>query len=203
MTSGLGATVTVDATADLTRAVRTACPDGVDAVAGLVSDEPGSFAGYAALARPGGLAVSARLGAGAVALPGEVEGVGFRLHCTPRRRCSTPSPRRRFAADAAGGAAREEPAAGPSSSSDQGAVMKDEQIIDDIGALVEEERALRDHSIRQGGLDPDRQARLKEVEIRLDQCWDLLRRRRAKSEFGGDPDTAQVQPADEVENYES
>ncbi|MGW0698254.1 DUF2630 family protein [Streptomyces sp. NPDC002867] len=81
--------------------------------------------------------------------------------------------------------------------------MKDEQIIDDIGALVEEERALRDHSIRQGGLDPDRQARLKEVEIRLDQCWDLLRRRRAKSEFGGDPDTAQVQPADEVENYES
>ncbi|MBT2370250.1 DUF2630 family protein [Streptomyces sp. ISL-10] len=81
--------------------------------------------------------------------------------------------------------------------------MDDEQIIDDIGSLVEEERALRDHSTRQGGLDADQQARLKELEIRLDQCWDLLRRRRAKSEFGDDPDTAQVQPPDEIENYES
>ncbi|QNP64309.1 DUF2630 family protein [Streptomyces genisteinicus] len=81
--------------------------------------------------------------------------------------------------------------------------MDDEQIIDDIGGLVEEERALRDASLRQGGLDAAQQARLTELEIRLDQCWDLLRRRRAASEFGADPDTAQVQPADEVEGYES
>lgn len=80
--------------------------------------------------------------------------------------------------------------------------MDDEQIIDSIGELVEEERALRDHALSQGGLDAGRQARLKELEIRLDQCWDLLRRRRAKSEYGEDPDTAQLQPADEVENYQ-
>ncbi|MBM9620390.1 DUF2630 family protein [Streptomyces zhihengii] len=81
--------------------------------------------------------------------------------------------------------------------------MDDEQIIDDIGDLVEEERALRGEALGQGGLDAAQQARLKELEIRLDQCWDLLRRRRAATEFGGDPDTARVQPADEVEGYES
>ncbi|GAA4771181.1 DUF2630 family protein [Streptomyces sp. C10-9-1] len=79
--------------------------------------------------------------------------------------------------------------------------MDDEEIIDDIGSLVEEERALRGLALEQGGLDAGQRERLRELEIRLDQYWDLLRRRRAKSEYGGDPDTAQVQPADEVENY--
>ncbi|WP_033201532.1 DUF2630 family protein [Streptomyces wedmorensis] len=56
--------------------------------------------------------------------------------------------------------------------------MDNEEILDDIGALVEEERALRQ---RTGGLLPEERARLAELEVRLDQCWDLLRQRRAKS----------------------
>ena len=44
--------------------------------------------------------------------------------------------------------------------------------------------------------------RLGEIEVMLDQCWDLLRQRRAKREFGGDPDEAHVRPANVVENYQ-
>ncbi|MER8232318.1 DUF2630 family protein [Streptomyces sp. NPDC101490] len=76
--------------------------------------------------------------------------------------------------------------------------MDNEEILDDIGSLVEEERSLR---ARSGGLLPEERARLTELEVRLDQCWDLLRQRRAKSEFGEDPDTAAVRPATEVESY--
>ncbi|MFE5829961.1 DUF2630 family protein [Streptomyces sp. NPDC056488] len=78
--------------------------------------------------------------------------------------------------------------------------MDNEEILDDIGALVEEERALRQ---RTGGLLPEERSRLAELEVRLDQCWDLLRQRRAKAEFGEDPDTATLRPAAEVESYRS
>ncbi|MEU9701902.1 DUF2630 family protein [Streptomyces sp. NPDC014870] len=74
----------------------------------------------------------------------------------------------------------------------------DQQILANIGGLVEEERALRQ---RTGGLLPEELTRLAELEVQLDQCWDLLRQRRAKSEFGEDPDTAAVRPAAEVEGY--
>jgi hypothetical protein len=43
---------------------------------------------------------------------------------------------------------------------------------------------------------------LVEVKVALDQCWDLLRQRRALREFGEDPDKAKVRPAKIVENYE-
>ncbi|AVH96610.1 MULTISPECIES: DUF2630 family protein [Streptomyces] len=76
--------------------------------------------------------------------------------------------------------------------------MDNEEILDDIGALVEEERSLRQ---RTGGLLPEERARLAALEVRLDQCWDLLRQRRAKEEFGEDPDTATLRPAAEVESY--
>ncbi|MFF9849374.1 DUF2630 family protein [Streptomyces litmocidini] len=76
--------------------------------------------------------------------------------------------------------------------------MDNDEILDDIGALVEEERALRQ---RTGGLLPEERTRLAELEVRLDQCWDLLRQRRAKAEFGEDPDTATLRPAAEVESY--
>ncbi|MER7954346.1 MULTISPECIES: DUF2630 family protein [unclassified Streptomyces] len=76
----------------------------------------------------------------------------------------------------------------------------DEQILTNIGTLVEEERALRQ---RMGGLLPEERTRLAELEVQLDQCWDLLRQRRAKAEFGEDPDTAAVRPAAEVEGYRS
>ncbi|BAU84487.1 hypothetical protein SLA_3579 [Streptomyces laurentii] len=78
--------------------------------------------------------------------------------------------------------------------------MDNDDILQDIGALVEEERALRQ---RTGGLLDEERTRLAELEVRLDQCWDLLRQRRAKTEYGEDPDTAAVRPATEVENYRS
>ena len=48
--------------------------------------------------------------------------------------------------------------------------------------------------------DDDRR-RLTDLKVSLDQCWDLLRQRRALLESGGDPDAAQARPADIVENY--
>jgi len=43
---------------------------------------------------------------------------------------------------------------------------------------------------------------LRAVEVELDRCWDLLRQRRAREEFGLDPDVAEARSADTVENYE-
>ncbi|MFJ8073623.1 NADP-dependent oxidoreductase [Streptomyces sp. NPDC096176] len=78
--SGLGAALTVDATVeDPAGAVRRVCPDGVDAVADLVTGTPESFAVHAGLGRPGAVAVATRFDAGATPLAGGVAGVGFRL----------------------------------------------------------------------------------------------------------------------------
>ncbi|MER8068926.1 DUF2630 family protein [Streptomyces sp. NPDC094034] len=82
------------------------------------------------------------------------------------------------------------------------AAGKDDEILDNIGALVAEERALRARSSEKLGLDADEKARLRSVEVQLDQCWDLLRQRRAKSEFGENPDEAAVRPPGEVEGYQ-
>ncbi|MFE3139212.1 DUF2630 family protein [Streptomyces scopuliridis] len=82
------------------------------------------------------------------------------------------------------------------------AAGKNDAILDNINALVAEERALRERSTEHLGLGADEQARLHSVEVRLDQCWDLLRQRRAKSEFGENPDEAAVRPPGEVEGYQ-
>jgi hypothetical protein len=73
--------------------------------------------------------------------------------------------------------------------------MQDNDILGNIHALVEEEHRLRDGE----AVDP---ARLREVEEQLDQCWDLLRQRRSRRQYGEDPDSAKVRPADVVEHYE-
>ncbi|MFJ3598948.1 DUF2630 family protein [Streptomyces sp. NPDC090126] len=80
--------------------------------------------------------------------------------------------------------------------------MADSDILEHIDELVSEERDLRDRSVAQMGLSTDEKARLRAVEVQLDQCWDLLRRRRALSEYGEDPSSAKVRPADEVEGYQ-
>ncbi|RYY85249.1 MAG: DUF2630 family protein [Comamonadaceae bacterium] len=73
----------------------------------------------------------------------------------------------------------------------------DKSILDHITALVDEE-----HRLLQSPGDPaPAQARLKDIEVQLDQCWDLLRQRRARREFGGDPDAADVRDPQTVENY--
>ncbi|MFF5898116.1 DUF2630 family protein [Streptomyces argenteolus] len=81
--------------------------------------------------------------------------------------------------------------------------MADQDIFERIDVLVTEERALRSHSDATLGLSPEDRSRLHEVEVQLDQCWDLLRQRRALVEFGEDPSAAKVRPADEVEGYRS
>ena len=78
----------------------------------------------------------------------------------------------------------------------------DSQIQQRISALIDEEHTLREQ-VQRGELDPAaEQARLRDVEEQLDQCWDLLRQRRARREVGEDPDHAQPRPVDVVEDYE-
>jgi len=73
----------------------------------------------------------------------------------------------------------------------------DERVLGKIQGLVAEE-----HKLREGkDLDDPARARLRAIEVELDQCWDLLRQRRALREFGGDPDQAKVRPPGIVENY--
>ena len=78
--------------------------------------------------------------------------------------------------------------------------MDDKQLLGRIDALVEEEHAL-ERQAAGAGLDEPQQARLHEVEVQLDQCWDLLRQRRARRNAGQDPDTAHVRPEGTVEGY--
>jgi hypothetical protein len=76
--------------------------------------------------------------------------------------------------------------------------MDDKGILGRISDLVEEEKQLR--AAHRGLSGADRQ-RLQVVEHELDQCWDLLRQRRAREEFGDDPDSAKARTVDEVESY--
>jgi hypothetical protein len=77
--------------------------------------------------------------------------------------------------------------------------MDDQKILSTITALVDEERRLR---LEASGPEANAE-RLKDVGAQLDQCWDLLRQRRAKREFGEDPDAARPRDIDTVENYEN
>ena len=75
--------------------------------------------------------------------------------------------------------------------------MDEKELLDRIHALVDEE-----HALREGGEHTDeKRARMQQLEVQLDQCWDLLRQRRAKRQYDEDPDEAQARPATEVENY--
>ena len=80
--------------------------------------------------------------------------------------------------------------------------MKDEEVLARIEELVSEELRLREGQ-REGGhpLDRTEKARLQQLEEQLDQCWDLLRQRRAREEFGQNPDEVAARPPDTVENY--
>ena len=78
--------------------------------------------------------------------------------------------------------------------------MDDSTLLRQIHELVEEEKALRAAHAGRGLLGEDRQ-RLETIERHLDQCWDLLRQRRAREEYGEDPDGAQERSPGEVEGY--
>jgi hypothetical protein len=75
--------------------------------------------------------------------------------------------------------------------------MDEKDILSRIHALVDEEHKLRE---TRGHTDEQR-ARIGELEAHLDQCWDLLRQRRAKQQYGENPDEAEPRPEPQVEGY--
>lgn len=76
--------------------------------------------------------------------------------------------------------------------------MEDQSILKRIQNLVDEEHRLDAHTER----SPEDRQRYHDLQVELDQCWDLLRQRRAKREFGDDPDQAKVRDEETVESYE-
>ncbi|HZQ77332.1 MAG TPA: DUF2630 family protein [Acidimicrobiia bacterium] len=80
--------------------------------------------------------------------------------------------------------------------------MEDKAVLSRINDLVSEEERLLESSRGPDGLTEADDARLKAVEVALDQCWDLLRQRRAKRHAGEDPDQAHVRDATTVEGYQ-
>jgi len=77
----------------------------------------------------------------------------------------------------------------------------DEQIHNRIEELVAEEQELFGR-VGEGGLSANEHNRLESIRVSLDQCWDLLRQRRALRESGQDPDAARVRDPEVVERYE-
>jgi Protein of unknown function (DUF2630) len=79
--------------------------------------------------------------------------------------------------------------------------MDDKEILGHIDELIKTEHELR-AKLASGELSSDAEhAQLKAAEDALDQCWDLLRQRRARREFGEDPRDAAARPVSEVESY--
>jgi hypothetical protein len=75
--------------------------------------------------------------------------------------------------------------------------MDEKDILGRISSLVEEEHKLREGAEHTG----EQRTRMNEIEASLDQCWDLLRQRRAKRQYGEDPDEAEPRPEPQVEGY--
>lgn len=78
--------------------------------------------------------------------------------------------------------------------------MEDKQVLDRINELAGEEHRLFDREAR-GRADEAERRRLRQLEVTLDQCWDLLRQRRARRDAGLDPDDARVRDERTVEGY--
>jgi hypothetical protein len=79
--------------------------------------------------------------------------------------------------------------------------MDDNSVLSRINGLVDEEHQLRQQLGRGEISSTEEHARLKELEEALDQCWDLLRRRRAARDVGNDPNAEQAHSVSEVEGY--
>ena len=79
--------------------------------------------------------------------------------------------------------------------------MDDQRIHGTIESLVQEEHVLWEREATGTADDADRR-RLEALKVSLDQCWDLLRQRRALREADLDDDTATPRDAAVVESYE-
>ena len=80
--------------------------------------------------------------------------------------------------------------------------MNDKEILSHIDELIATEHDLRTKAANGELSGPQEREQLRSVEEALDQCWDLLRQRRARREFSENPEEAQVRPAAEVEGYQ-
>jgi Protein of unknown function (DUF2630) len=78
--------------------------------------------------------------------------------------------------------------------------MDDAKILQQINELAREEHELFERESHAQASEADRQ-RLLNIGVTLDQCWDLLRQRRAKRAAGLDPDEAQMRDEKTVEGY--
>jgi hypothetical protein len=79
--------------------------------------------------------------------------------------------------------------------------MEDDRIHSQIEQLVAQEHELYERGA-EGGLNESEHRRLESIKVALDQCWDLLRQRRALREAGYDPSAAHVRDPEVVERYE-
>jgi hypothetical protein len=79
--------------------------------------------------------------------------------------------------------------------------MEDRQVLDRINELVSEEHTLLAAHSSGGAMSKENRARMRRLEVTLDQCWDLLRQRRARRHAGQEPDEAEVRPPEVVERY--
>ena len=77
----------------------------------------------------------------------------------------------------------------------------DRDILAQVNELVAEEKDLRAKLQHRDIDETEEHRRLQSVEVQLDQCWDLLRQRRALREAGQNPNEASVRPGDQVEGY--
>ena len=80
--------------------------------------------------------------------------------------------------------------------------MADEGVHERIEQLVAEEHELFQRAEGDSGLSDEEHRRLETIRVGLDQCWDLLRQRRALREAGRDPSAAHVRDPGTVEGYE-
>jgi len=78
--------------------------------------------------------------------------------------------------------------------------MDDNEIAHRISELAAEEQRLEEAHVGEG-LSEEELTRKRDLEVTLDELWDLLRQRRAKRSAGEDPDAAEVRPSETVENY--
>jgi hypothetical protein len=79
--------------------------------------------------------------------------------------------------------------------------MNERDIFDQIRTLVDREHELRERSVAGEVDSAEEKTQLRALEESLDQCWDLLRQRRARRGAGENPDEAEVRPAQQVEGY--
>jgi hypothetical protein len=79
--------------------------------------------------------------------------------------------------------------------------MDDPEVLAKINTLVDEEHHLLSRR-ESSAASPEEHERLARLEVELDQCWDLLRQRRARRTAGEDPSGAKPRDADTVEHYQ-